>query len=91
VFLEQVCVIFQSLVKCREDLCRRLNLNIEDVELSMGMSTDYEHAVSTFCYLLLDLNKSNFLNVNALLALLLVQTVRMLLSLFHRLHWVVQT
>lgn len=38
---------FQELVKCREKLCGQLGLNIEDVELSMGMSSDYQHAVST--------------------------------------------
>ncbi|XP_063992779.1 pyridoxal phosphate homeostasis protein [Diachasmimorpha longicaudata] len=36
---------FLSLVKCREDVCRELGLDINNVELSMGMSTDYEHAI----------------------------------------------
>ncbi|XP_053407689.1 pyridoxal phosphate homeostasis protein-like [Mercenaria mercenaria] len=36
---------FLSLVKCREDLCKALNLSLGDVELSMGMSTDFEHAI----------------------------------------------
>jgi uncharacterized pyridoxal phosphate-containing UPF0001 family protein len=36
----------QSLVKYREELCAALGLELRDVELSMGMSTDYEHAVS---------------------------------------------
>ncbi|XP_034936918.1 pyridoxal phosphate homeostasis protein [Chelonus insularis] len=36
---------FLSLVKCREDICKELNINKDEVELSMGMSTDYEHAI----------------------------------------------
>ncbi|CAG2191392.1 PROSC [Mytilus edulis] len=36
---------FVKLLKCRDDVCRRCNLKVEDIELSMGMSHDYEHAV----------------------------------------------
>uniref|UniRef100_A0A8D8Y6C3 Pyridoxal phosphate homeostasis protein n=1 Tax=Cacopsylla melanoneura TaxID=428564 RepID=A0A8D8Y6C3_9HEMI len=36
---------FQELVKCRADICKKLNLDPTQVELSMGMSTDYEHAI----------------------------------------------
>lgn len=36
---------FVSLVKCRDALCKKLNLNSGDVELSMGMSADYVHAI----------------------------------------------
>uniref|UniRef100_A0A8C4WUS5 Pyridoxal phosphate homeostasis protein n=1 Tax=Eptatretus burgeri TaxID=7764 RepID=A0A8C4WUS5_EPTBU len=36
---------FQSLLICRQKVCKHLNLNVEDVELSMGMSHDFEHAV----------------------------------------------
>ncbi|XP_060576450.1 pyridoxal phosphate homeostasis protein-like [Ruditapes philippinarum] len=36
---------FLSLVKYREELCAALGLELRDVELSMGMSTDYEHAI----------------------------------------------
>jgi len=36
---------FQKLLKCRETICTNLNIDIESVELSMGMSADYEHAV----------------------------------------------
>lgn len=39
---------FISLRKCRDDICKELNLVGDQVELSMGMSTDYEHAVSIF-------------------------------------------
>ena len=35
----------QSLLICRQKVCKHLNLNVEDVELSMGMSHDFEHAV----------------------------------------------
>ncbi|XP_059497112.1 pyridoxal phosphate homeostasis protein [Stegostoma tigrinum] len=36
---------FQVLVARRKELCDQLNLPLETVELSMGMSTDYEHAI----------------------------------------------
>lgn len=36
---------FITLAKCRQELCEKLNMDIKNVELSMGMSTDYEHAV----------------------------------------------
>ncbi|XP_075986501.1 pyridoxal phosphate homeostasis protein [Anticarsia gemmatalis] len=36
---------FISLVKIRQEVCEKLNLDINNVELSMGMSTDYEHAI----------------------------------------------
>ena len=38
--------MLQLLSKVRDDLCQELNLNKESVELSMGMSNDFEHAVS---------------------------------------------
>lgn len=41
---------FKTLAKCREEVCEKLNLDINNVELSMGMSTDYEHAVSKKIY-----------------------------------------
>lgn len=36
---------FVSLAKCRHEVCEKLKLDINEVELSMGMSTDFEHAV----------------------------------------------
>ncbi|XP_041985188.1 pyridoxal phosphate homeostasis protein [Aricia agestis] len=36
---------FLTLAKCRQEVCEKLNLDINKVELSMGMSTDYEHAI----------------------------------------------
>ncbi|KAK0183224.1 hypothetical protein PV327_001285 [Microctonus hyperodae] len=36
---------FVTLKNCRDDICKELNLSKDDVELSMGMSTDYEHAI----------------------------------------------
>ncbi|XP_062911423.1 pyridoxal phosphate homeostasis protein isoform X2 [Mobula hypostoma] len=36
---------FQVMLACRQELCGKLNLPLEAVELSMGMSTDYEHAI----------------------------------------------
>lgn len=37
---------FLCLRKCRDDLCKELGLNWRDVGLSMGMSDDFEHAIS---------------------------------------------
>lgn len=34
------------LLSRRQEVCDSLKLPTEDVELSMGMSTDFEHAVS---------------------------------------------
>lgn len=36
---------FATLLKCREDICKAIGLNAEDVEVSMGMSNDFEQAV----------------------------------------------
>ncbi|CAH0697172.1 unnamed protein product [Spodoptera exigua] len=36
---------FLTLAKCRQEVCENLKLDINNVELSMGMSTDYEHAI----------------------------------------------
>lgn len=43
---------FLNLVACRDHVCRSLSLQPNDVELSMGMSTDFEHAVSCFVWVL---------------------------------------
>lgn len=36
---------FLSLAKCRQEVCEKLKLDVNNVELSMGMSTDFEHAI----------------------------------------------
>ena len=36
---------FMELIKCKHSLCRDLSLSSGDIELSMGMSSDYEHAI----------------------------------------------
>ncbi|KAG8227875.1 hypothetical protein J437_LFUL007185 [Ladona fulva] len=36
---------FVSLRNCREEVCKSLNMDPSQVELSMGMSNDFEHAV----------------------------------------------
>lgn len=36
---------FLCLAKCREQICSELGLNVSDVELSMGMSGDFEEAI----------------------------------------------
>ncbi|KAK9813009.1 hypothetical protein WJX72_007395 [[Myrmecia] bisecta] len=36
---------FECLSRCREDVCKALDVRPEDVELSMGMSGDFEQAV----------------------------------------------
>ncbi|XP_072026908.1 pyridoxal phosphate homeostasis protein-like [Amphiura filiformis] len=37
---------FKVLLKCREDVCSKFNLSKDSMELSMGMSGDFEHAIS---------------------------------------------
>ena len=39
---------FQCMVQCRQRVCDELHLNVDDIQLSMGMSNDYEQAVSGF-------------------------------------------
>jgi len=36
---------FKKLVECRKQICEQLNLSSNEVELSMGMSSDYEIAI----------------------------------------------
>jgi len=36
---------FVRLVKCREDVCEALEMSVDDLQLSMGMSGDFEHAI----------------------------------------------
>ncbi|XP_046972909.1 pyridoxal phosphate homeostasis protein [Vanessa cardui] len=36
---------FLTLAKCRQEVCEKLNLDINNVELSMGMSGDFEEAI----------------------------------------------
>jgi pyridoxal phosphate enzyme (YggS family) len=36
---------FQILIKCRDDLCKKYNYQLNHIELSMGMSHDYERAI----------------------------------------------
>jgi len=36
---------FQILLNCRKELCEKLSLDIDNVELSMGMSSDYQKAI----------------------------------------------
>ncbi|XP_071949013.1 pyridoxal phosphate homeostasis protein-like [Antedon mediterranea] len=36
---------FQCLLQCRENVCKKFNLTSDQVELSMGMSNDFEHAI----------------------------------------------
>ncbi|XP_019370029.1 PREDICTED: proline synthase co-transcribed bacterial homolog protein [Gavialis gangeticus] len=36
---------FQVLLSLRQEVCEKLNISIEKVELSMGMSTDFQHAI----------------------------------------------
>ncbi|PIK62555.1 putative proline synthase co-transcribed bacterial-like protein isoform X1 [Apostichopus japonicus] len=36
---------FQKLLKCRAEVCEKLSIPIDSVELSMGMSGDFEHAI----------------------------------------------
>ncbi|XP_033207667.1 pyridoxal phosphate homeostasis protein [Belonocnema kinseyi] len=36
---------FLSLIECRKNVCHELGLDMKNVELSMGMSSDFEHAI----------------------------------------------
>ena len=36
---------FHMLIQCRKELCEKFNLSTDDIELSMGMSHDYERAI----------------------------------------------
>lgn len=36
----------QMLLRLRQELCEKLNIPVDQVELSMGMSADFQHAVS---------------------------------------------
>lgn len=37
---------FIELIKCRKEVCQTFDIPEKDLELSMGMSGDFEHAVS---------------------------------------------
>ena len=37
-------------MQCRKDLCEKLGLSEKDEELSMGMSSDFDKAVSTLIH-----------------------------------------
>ena len=44
-----ICVIMiclQSLMKCKEDVMEKFGLRSDQVEISMGMSNDFQQAVS---------------------------------------------
>ncbi|ERE89619.1 pyridoxal phosphate homeostasis protein [Cricetulus griseus] len=36
---------FQMLLRLRQELCEKLNIPVDQVELSMGMSADFQHAI----------------------------------------------
>jgi uncharacterized pyridoxal phosphate-containing UPF0001 family protein len=37
---------FQCLAKCRQTICERLKIPPDEMELSMGMSADFENAIA---------------------------------------------
>jgi uncharacterized pyridoxal phosphate-containing UPF0001 family protein len=41
-----IIVTLQCLKKVRDEVCHALGISIDSLELSMGMSEDFEHAVS---------------------------------------------
>lgn len=41
---------FVALIKCHKTVCETLNLDAKDVHMSMGMSDDYQEAVSLSNY-----------------------------------------
>lgn len=38
---------FETLLQCRQDASKALKLDIDDLEVSMGMSNDFEQAVNS--------------------------------------------
>lgn len=36
---------FLTLIKCKSKVCEDLGIDTKEIQLSMGMSTDFEHAV----------------------------------------------
>jgi uncharacterized pyridoxal phosphate-containing UPF0001 family protein len=40
---------FEALVECRKSICEKFNIDYKNIELSMGMSHDFEQAVSVCC------------------------------------------
>lgn len=50
------------LLSRRQELCDSLKLPLEEVELSMGMSTDFEHAVSTRITFLMNFLVQTYVN-----------------------------
>lgn len=51
---------FICLIRCREKIYDELGIDLKDIELSMGMSNDYEHAVR-FLDNLFAINVINFI------------------------------
>lgn len=47
---------FVSLVECKTTICDKLNFDADSVDLSMGMSSDFEHAVSVYFLKLVPFN-----------------------------------
>lgn len=43
---EQINPDFKCLIDCQTQICSELGLDVNECELSMGMSADFEHAVS---------------------------------------------
>lgn len=39
---------FRALINCRNKVSQDIGINPDEFELSMGMSADYEHAVSNY-------------------------------------------
>lgn len=51
---------FLCLKECRENVSKQLDIDLKQIELSMGMSNDYEHAVISiriYIYIFKNINK----------------------------------
>lgn len=54
---------FLCLKSCRDEICQNLGLDWKNINLSMGMSDDFEHAVSLFlCLRFYSLSRLYFLD-----------------------------
>ena len=53
--------MLQCLIRCKEETCAALGLDPKTFELSMGMSHDFEHAVSNYIIsMILDLYVNDY-------------------------------
>ncbi|KAJ4431921.1 hypothetical protein ANN_20528 [Periplaneta americana] len=50
---------FICLRQVRDEVCKNLSIDYDKLELSMGMSDDFEHAVSTLDFIFIEMGSTN--------------------------------